>query len=132
MRRLTLGLVTAAVGAAGVVAMSQGPAVAQAAADLPTLVAEGQPLYARNCAPCHGAEGNGGAGPPVAGNSFVGSISAILNQIFLGNDARGMPAFTRLTDREVAAISNYVRNSMGNAYPDLVTPEAAAATRPAG
>lgn len=118
-------------GAAGVVAMNQAPAMAQAAVDLPTLIAEGQPLYARNCAPCHGNEGGGGAGPSLAGNSFVGSISALLNQIFLGNDARGMPMFTRLTDREVAAISNYVRNSWGNAYTDLVTPEQALATRPA-
>lgn len=112
-------------------ALSQGPALAQAAADLPTLIAEGQPLYARNCAPCHGATGGGGAGPALDGNSFVASISAVLNQIFLGNDARGMPAFTRLTDREVAAIANYIRNSMGNAYTDLVTPEQALATRPA-
>lgn len=129
MRKFTLGLIAAAMGASGILAMSQAPAVAQAAADLPTLVAEGGPLYARNCAPCHGATGGGGAGPALAGNSFVASISAVLNQIFLGNDARGMPPFTRLTDREVAAISNYVRNSFGNAYPDLVTPEQAAATR---
>jgi mono/diheme cytochrome c family protein len=132
MRRLTLGLVTAAMSAAGIVAMSQGPAVAQAAADLPTLVAEGQALYGRNCAACHGATGGGGAGPALDGNSFMASISAVLNQIFLGNAERGMPMFTRLNDREVAAIANYIRNSMGNAYPELVTPEAAAATRPAG
>jgi cytochrome c oxidase subunit 2 len=132
MRRLTLGLVTAAMSAAGMVAMSQGPAVAQAAADLPTLVAEGARLYANNCAPCHGATGAGGAGPPIQGNVYMASISAVLNQIFLGNAERGMPMFTRLTDREVAAISNYIRNSMGNAYPDLVTLEAAAATRPPG
>jgi mono/diheme cytochrome c family protein len=132
MRRLTLGLVTAAMSAAGIVAMSQGPAVAQAAADLPTLVAEGQAVYGRNCAACHGATGGGGAGPAMAGNAFMASISAVLNQIFLGNAERGMPMFTRLNDREVAAVANYIRNSMGNAYPDLVTPEAAAATRPAG
>lgn len=130
MRRLTLGLVTAAMSAAGMVAMSQGPAVAQAAADLPTLVAEGAPLYARNCAACHGATGAGGAGPPIQGNAYMASISAVLNQIFLGNNERGMPGFTRLNDREIAAISNYIRNSMDNAYTDLVTPEAAAATRP--
>ncbi|MCW5715124.1 MAG: cytochrome c [Bauldia sp.] len=130
MRRLTLGFVAAAMGAAGMVAMSQGPAVAQAAADLPTLIAEGQTLYGRQCAPCHGATGGGGAGPALDGNSFMASISAVLNQIFLGNAERGMPMFTRLTDREVAAIANYIRNSMGNAYPDLVTVEAAAATRP--
>ena len=41
--------------------------LAQAVADQATLMREGGPLFAKNCAECHGAQGQGGLGPKLAG-----------------------------------------------------------------
>jgi len=108
-----------------------------AAADLLTeLIAEGEDLYARNCAGCHGAEGEGTVGPRLATgpapdfvqSSVVKSAGSLAAQILSGNPDRGMPALGgNLTDREVAAIGTYVRNSWGNDFGIL--PETSVATR---
>lgn len=133
MKRLQLAVLAAVTGAVGLMsannAAGQGAAPAADPAAIAAAVAEGAPLFARNCAGCHGAEGQGGAGPALVNNQFVASESAVVNQIFLGNAERGMPAFTRLTDQEIAAITNFVRNSWGNAH-GLTTAEYVGTVRP--
>jgi mono/diheme cytochrome c family protein len=84
--------------------------------DADVLMREGGPLYARNCAGCHGAEGQGGFGDRLVGSAVVASPGGLVAQILVGSDARGMPAFTGLSDREIAAIATFVRNSWGNQY----------------
>lgn len=96
--------------------------VAQAA-DLATLQREGGPLFAKNCSPCHGNNGEGGAGPKLVGHDFLASAGAVIGQIFNGNEDHGMPAFRELlNDRQTAAIATYVRNAWGNKY-GIVTPD---------
>ena len=56
------------------------------------------------------------AAPALAGNGFVASAGSVAAQILAGNPDRGMPAFDRLSDREIAAIATFVRNSWGNEY----------------
>lgn len=116
MKRLEV--MAAAILAGAIATASAAPTAAQEAdaAAIAAAVAEGAPLYARNCAGCHGAEGGGGAGPALFSNQFMAQQSGVVNQIFLGNAERGMPMFTRLTDQEIAAITNFVRNSWGNSY----------------
>ncbi|MGD9738185.1 MAG: cytochrome c [Bauldia sp.] len=131
MKRLQVAVLAAVTGAAALFsatsAIGQAPAADPAA--VAAAVAEGAPLYARNCAGCHGAEGQGGAGPALSANQFVASQAGVVNQIFLGNAERGMPMFTRLSDQEVAAITNFVRNSWGNAF-GLVDAAYVATVRP--
>ena len=81
-----------------------------------TLMTEGTTLYRTNCAPCHGANGQGGDGPKLAGNEFVRNQGGVITQILNGYEEHGMPPFRDvLKDREITAIVNYVRNSFGNA-----------------
>jgi aldose sugar dehydrogenase len=90
--------------------------VAQAAEpDQATLMREGTALYARQCAVCHGAAGQGGDGPKLAGNEFVKNAGGVVSQILNGAEEHGMPPFASvLNDREIAAVSTFVRNSFGN------------------
>jgi mono/diheme cytochrome c family protein len=66
--------------------------------------ASGETLFSANCASCHGAAGEGGTGPAIAGLDFTdGDISLVLN----GEDA--MPAFgDSLSDQDIADVIAYV------------------------
>jgi mono/diheme cytochrome c family protein len=99
-----------------------------ATADARAIMAAGEKLYARYCADCHAAGGEGiaPAYPPLAGNraismdSAVNAIRIVLNGGFAPGTAGnprpyGMPPFRiSLNDAEVAAVVSYVRNSWGN------------------
>ncbi|MCE7984982.1 MAG: cytochrome c [Caldilinea sp. CFX5] len=77
---------------------------------------EGARLYFRNCAGCHGTEGEGApnAYPALAGSRLVnGPYGPMLMPIMYGQGA--MPGFTGLlTDRELALVSTYIRREWGN------------------
>ncbi|RYZ11883.1 MAG: c-type cytochrome [Comamonadaceae bacterium] len=109
-----------------------------AAARLPVrrdagVMERGQRLYDRQCAYCHGAEGQGapGAYPPLAGNRAINMDSAVnLMQIvrhggFLpataGNPRPyGMPPFGHVLDEtQIAEVLSYVRGAWGNDAPPV-------------
>lgn len=120
--------------AAGPVTMSPAPQqqalvqVAQAA-DQAALVRDGGPLYSRQCATCHGANGQGGDGPKLAGNTDMKLGTAVASQILAGAIEHGMPPFADvLNDQQVAAITTYVMNSWGNSF-GVVTPAQVASLR---
>ena len=120
------------------------PAVASALA--PTtrasdeILFEGQSLYGRRCASCHGGHGEGidPLGPPLAGSRAVGMSSAInpIRLVLFGGYAPGtegnptpfgMPPFSeQLSDDQIARVLTYVRQSWGNSAapvePATVTP----------
>lgn len=103
--------------------------LAQAPPTEARLLREGKTLYGRECEVCHGAEGEGDAGPKLSGNDFMKSRGRIVAQIFEGNDEHGMPAYyDSLNDRQTAAIATYVRNSWGNEF-GVVLPEEVARMR---
>jgi mono/diheme cytochrome c family protein len=110
------------------------PAFVQLAQAVPqaTLMSEGGPLYTRQCAGCHGANGQGGDGPKLAGNDYVKEPGAVISQILVGAVEHGMPPFADvLNDREIAAITTYVGNSFGNAAP-AATPDMVKSQRGGG
>ena len=96
----------------------------------------GPRLYATNCAPCHGARGEGGVGPKLTGGeakltfpneadhiAWVDSGSAPKKGQPYGDPARaggqhiaksgGMPGFKgRLTDAQIQAIVTYERTTL--------------------
>ena len=86
---------------------------------------EGQNLYQTTCQACHMEDGKGaeGAGhyPPLAGNAKLVSKYYILSVLLTGY--HGMPRFgDQMDDDQIAAVSNYVRRNLGNAYTDTITP----------
>lgn len=100
------------------------PVAFERAADLDA----GGKLYARHCAGCHGDDGDGvtGAYPPLDGNVSVTGPAGInaIRSVLLGGFAPAtagnpqpysMPPFaSRLSDAEVAAVVNYIRQSWSN------------------
>ncbi len=81
------------------------------------LYAEGQVQFMRNCMACHGAEGQGGAGPSLAGMQALSDSSFVISTIIVGRLHHGMPAFgALLDDNQIASIATYVRNSWGNDF----------------
>lgn len=73
---------------------------------------DGAKLFARNCAACHGEEGRGGIGVPLALPSFQATISDdyVFKTIRHGRPGRVMPAFPNLSDAQVRALVQYVRS----------------------
>ena len=94
----------------------QAPA-ANAAEQLATLKEEGAVIYARECASCHGADGQGdGAGPPLHGDAKLANKETVIRRILAGAPDTGMDPFAKvLNDRQVAAVGTFVRNSWENA-----------------
>jgi mono/diheme cytochrome c family protein len=97
---------------------------------------DGSAIFGNNCASCHGANGQGGVGPKLAGGeaaltfplvddhiSWVNTGSAPFKGKGYGDPARpggqhvaasgGMPAFQgRLTPEEIQAVVEYERNGL--------------------
>ena len=81
---------------------------------------DGAKLYGRNCASCHGENGTGGIGIPLALPSFQSSISDdyLRKTIHLGRPGRVMPTFaSSLGEDEIDAIVRYVRSWNKGASP---------------
>ena len=93
------------------------------------IMAAGKDLYEKNCADCHGHNGEGRepAAPPLAGNRAVTMDSAVnpIRMVLFGGYSPGtvgnprpfgMPPYSLvLSDEEIAEILIYVRVSWGNA-----------------
>ena len=78
---------------------------------------EGARIYRHRCARCHGRNGEGqwqghDSAPRLGGNSARLSVRRISVQIIQGGSY--MPPFASLTDREIASVATYIRNSFGN------------------
>ncbi|HEY8527049.1 MAG TPA: PQQ-binding-like beta-propeller repeat protein [Acidimicrobiales bacterium] len=75
--------------------------------------ADGEALFAHNCAACHGADGSGGNGPSLRGIGQEHSVEEIAEVITNGRG--GMPAWRdQLTADEIAAVAAYVASLPGD------------------
>ena len=72
----------------------------------------GDELYGRYCSSCHGVDGKGGVGVPIALPSFLNSVSNeyLKKTIRNGRPGRIMPAFINLSDAQVNAVVKHVRS----------------------
>lgn len=87
----------------------------------------GADLYAKDCAGCHGVDGSGGVGPSLVGSEFVGSDTAMVNQILFG--AGFMPGYAdKYSDDEIAAVINMIRAEWSEGV-EPIAAEAVAALR---
>ncbi|MGA8533065.1 MAG: c-type cytochrome [Candidatus Tumulicola sp.] len=91
-----------------------------AAAGAPVSAQVGASVYAKNCAACHGANGNGGAGPALAGNPHVNidDANVMLTTIVQGRSL--MPSWRgQLAASDIAAVATFIRSSWGNRVPGV-------------
>jgi mono/diheme cytochrome c family protein len=104
-------------------------------------MADGEKLYRGACIACHEADGSGAPRiyPPLPGNANLQSAdpSSTLRVILDGAqtvttprapNTGSMPAYAKWSDQQVADVTNYIRNSWGNAAP-WVTPAQVAKAR---
>lgn len=91
---------------------------------LEQLVAKGKDVYAHTCQACHGANGEGGVGKPIAASPIAtGDISGHLNTVVNGVPGTAMQAFgNQLNVIDLAAVITYQRNAFGNNMGDMVQP----------
>lgn len=81
------------------------------------LMTVGESAYAAQCAVCHAGDGAGQIGPSLRENDLLGNTDFLAGRILNGFPEHGMPPFrTQLTDREIAAVATFVRNSWGNDF----------------
>ncbi|MBC7215955.1 MAG: cytochrome c oxidase subunit II [Burkholderiaceae bacterium] len=99
---------------------------------LAEILQRGEKVYAANCAACHQANGKG-AGPikPLDGAAIVlDEDHAKQVQLLLqGRQALGMPAWSQLSDTDIAAVVTYTKNTWSNKTGQLVQPAEVVAQR---
>jgi cytochrome c oxidase cbb3-type subunit 3 len=77
-----------------------------------TLAEDGEALYEAHCAICHGSDGTGGVGVPLAMPDFLRQSSDryLRHTIREGRPGRIMPAFNHLSDAQIDSIVHYIRH----------------------
>jgi cytochrome c oxidase subunit 2 len=73
----------------------------------------GQELWEGSCAKCHGAEGEGGYGTRLTGSALVQNDQAVATLLHNGG-IRMPPVGRNWTDEEIAAVTSYVKENVGN------------------
>lgn len=77
---------------------------------------DGADVFSVNCATCHGADGGGGQGPELADGAANGTYTEAEMVELVTNGKNAMPAWkSRLSEAEIAAVVDYVRNDLGRA-----------------
>src|SRR4029434_441930 len=109
----------------GKTAIAAASAAAGKTFTLDELKTEGEKVYARSCAACHQANGQGlpGAFPAVAhGAITTGPVAGHIDIVLNGSEKNpAMAAWKgQLSDLEIAAVITYERNALGNAVGDVV------------
>jgi mono/diheme cytochrome c family protein len=116
------------------------PAVA---APPPAQMAEGEKVYRGACIACHEVDGSSAPRiyPPLPGNANLQSAdpASTIRVILDGAESittprapnkGSMPAYaTKLSDQQIADVTNYIRNAWGNAAPVVTAAEVAKARR---
>jgi cytochrome c oxidase cbb3-type subunit 3 len=79
------------------------------ATEVPAAVADGQELYAKHCASCHGAEGKGGFGPDLSGEYKYGKTDMAVEESISYGRPGNMPAFDKkLSSEEIKTLADYI------------------------
>lgn len=90
------------------------------------LMAQGQKVYSKTCASCHGVTGGGipGVFPALTASPIAtGDIKEHISIVLHGKSGTAMQAFkAQLSDSDLAAVITYERNALGNNKGDMVQP----------
>ena len=87
-------------------------------------VAEGERLFLKNCALCHGGDATGGRGPDLTRGFFRNATSddQLLDIVQGGIEGTGMP-WTGLSDRKAGQLVAFIRSLSGSSGPIPGDPE---------
>ena len=77
----------------------------------------GQRRYTQLCSACHGLEGGGDVGPPLANNPALRDEQLVITRILFGGGI--MPSYAHHPDVEIAAIASYIRTAWTNDFPPI-------------
>src|SRR5258707_15176406 len=107
----------------------------------PAQMAEGEKLYKGACVACHELDGSSAPRiyPPLPDNANLQSADPLSTLRVILDGAQSittprapntgsMPAYAKWSDRAIADVTTYIRNSWGNAAP-AVTPDQVAKAR---
>jgi cytochrome c oxidase subunit 2 len=112
--------------AAQVASAKDAQAAASKTWDISSLMEQGEKVYTTACVACHQAGGQGipGVFPAITASPIAtGDVTEHLNTIMNGRPGTAMQAFAgQLSDADIAAVTTYQRNGLGNSVGDLVQP----------
>lgn len=90
-------------------------------------LASGKQIFATNCVPCHGVNGEGIIGPNMTDNYWIngkGDIASIVEVVTNGRIAKGMiPWNTTLTPEQILEVGSYILTLQGTNPPNAKAPQ---------
>jgi cytochrome c oxidase cbb3-type subunit 3 len=92
----------------------------------PEVLAAGDAAYQKQCASCHGVEGQGLIGPNLTDDHWLhgGSVLEIFDTIVKGVPDKGMPTWgRRFAPEDLEALASYVRSLHGTNPADAKSPQ---------
>lgn len=97
-----------------------------AAAKNPQALEVGKAQFAKNCAACHGDQGQGLIGPNLTDDSWLhgGKMTEVYSTLVTGVAGKGMPPWGRaLAPEQLTAVTAYIRTMQGTNPPNPKAPE---------
>jgi cytochrome c oxidase cbb3-type subunit 3 len=77
----------------------------------PAVAADGQALFKKHCASCHGADGLGAFGPDLSGEYKYGKTNTAAQESIASGRPGNMPAFEKkLSTEEIEALTEFILN----------------------
>ena len=75
----------------------------------PAIAADGQTLYKKHCAGCHGAEGKGAFGPDLSADYKYGKTEMATQESIASGRPGNMPAFgEKLSNEEIETLTEFI------------------------
>ena len=84
-------------------------------------IATGQKLFSSNCAPCHGAQGQGIVGPNLTDDYWLhgGKLKTVFSTIKYGVPEKGMKSWKDdFSPKQLAQLASYIKSIHGSNPPD--------------
>ena len=100
--------------------------------DAKDLIANGEKVFAANCAACHQPTGKGvpGAFPPLDGSKVVlGPPADQIHVVLNGRPNTAMASFKALSNADLASVITYTRNAWSNRTGQAIQPAEVQAAR---
>jgi cytochrome c oxidase cbb3-type subunit 3 len=88
-------------------AAAPAPAAVQAPAEV--VAVDGQTLFKKHCAGCHGANGKGAFGPDLSGEYTYGKTTTAVQESIAFGRPKNMPGFEKkLSQEEIDALTEFI------------------------